>query len=499
MTVKNAQHEASMMCRNVRLLHHNEIVWKDWYRTKHVQNFLSTFAEKYKFMAEKNSVDMTHGPLLGKILCFALPFAASGIMEQLFVTIDVAVVGRFATSEALAAVGANTFLINLLINLFMGISVGANAVISNFIGRNDRHRVRDAVGTAMMLPFFASVLLLVFGEIFAPRLLLLMGTPLSILEKATLFLRVYFLGIPFYMIFTFGQAVLRGKGDTQRPLKILLIAGCINVALNLLFVIVFKLGVAGVGCATGCANIFSAFSIVWILRREQGPFRLTWKRLRVEKSALKQILFIGIPAGLQGMVFSLSNIFVQSAINSYGPSAIAGAAISQNFDTYCYFLITSFCGAAVTFTGQNYGAGKLDRCRRVFWICMGCGALACFLGNMLFYTQSDFFLWFFTTDPSVIQYAKARMSIVLVFQALAASYEISAASMRGLGHSIEPTLLTIFGTCVLRFFWVFFICPVWPGFRELMLCYPISWILTGIMVCACYVFVSRKAYRKIHG
>ena len=448
-------------------------------------------------MGEKNGIDMTCGSLVGKILRFALPFAASSIMEQLFVTIDVAMVGRFATSEALAAVGANTFLINLLINLFVGISVGANAVISNFIGRNDRHRVRDAVGTTMVLSLVAGALLLVFGELFAPSILLLMGTPHEILADASLFLRVYFLGIPFFMVFAFGQAVLRGKGDTRRPLYILLIAGCINVSLNLLFVIVFKLSVSGVAIATGCANGFCALAIVRLLRRETGPFRLTKLRLRLDKASLRQILFIGLPAGLQAMVFSLSNIFVQSAINGYGPAAIAGAAVSLNFDSYCYFLLSSFCGAAVTFTAQNYGAGKVARCRRVFWICMVFGALSCFLANMLFYTQSDFFLWFFTTDEAVIHYAKTRMATVLVFQSLAASYEISAASMRGFGHSIEPTLLTILGTCVLRLCWVFLVCPVWPGFRELMLCYPISWILTGVMVCTTYVFISRKAYAKV--
>lgn len=442
---------------------------------------------------------MTQGPLLGKILRFALPFAASSVMEQLFVTIDVAVVGRFATSEALAAVGANTFLINLLLNLFVGISVGANAVISNFIGRHDRHCVRDAVGTTMVLSLIAGGLLLVVGELFAPGILLLMGTPHEILGDASLFLRIYFVGMPFFMIFNFGQSVLRGKGDTRRPLYILLIAGCINVSLNLLFVIGFGLGVAGVSTATGCANVFCAFAIVWILRRESGAFRLTWLRLRLDKAILGRILFIGVPAGLQAMVFSLSNIFVQSAINGYGPAAIAGAAISQNFDNYCYFLLTSFCGAAVTFTGQNYGAGKVSRCRMVFWICLGGGALSCFLANMLFYTQIDFFLWLFTTDPTVIHYAKMRTATVLIFQALAASYEISAASMRGFGHSIEPTLLTILGTCVLRLCWIFLVCPVWPGFRHLMLCYPISWVLTGIMVSVTYVFISRRAYRKIEG
>ena len=440
---------------------------------------------------------MTEGPIWRCLLLFALPLMAGNLFQQLYNTVDSIVVGNFVGKEALAAVGSTDSVINTFIGLFSGMSTGAGVIISQYYGGKKEEKVSIAVQTTIALTLCMSILCTVLALLLVPSLLRLMGTPAAILDQATLFLRVYFLGIPFFMVFTFGQAVLRGKGDTQRPLNILLLAGCVNVVLNLLFVIVLHMGVAGVATATGCANVFSALAILRLLRREKGPFRLTRLRLRIDRAALRQILFIGVPAGVQSMVFSLSNIFVQSAINGYGPSAIAGAAISLNFDTYCYFLLTSFCGAAVTFTGQNYGAGKLDRCRRVFWICMGCGALACFLANMLFYTQSDFFLWFFTTDPSVIHYAKVRMATVLVFQALASSYEISAASMRGLGHSIEPTLLTILGTCVLRFAWVFFVCPVWPGFRELMLCYPISWILTGVMVCVSYIFVSRKAYRKL--
>ena len=440
---------------------------------------------------------MTEGPIWRCLLLFALPLMAGNLFQQLYNTVDSIVVGNFVGKEALAAVGSTDSVINTFIGFFSGMSTGAGVIISQYYGGKKEEKVSIAVQTTIALTLCMSILCTVLALLLVPSLLRLMGTPAAILDQATLFLRVYFLGIPFFMVFTFGQAVLRGKGDTQRPLNILLLAGCVNVVLNLLFVIVLHMGVAGVATATGCANVFSALAILRLLRREKGPFRLTRLRLRIDRAALRQILFIGVPAGVQSMVFSLSNIFVQSAINGYGPSAIAGAAISLNFDTYCYFLLTSFCGAAVTFTGQNYGAGKLDRCRRVFWICMGCGALACFLANMLFYTQSDFFLWFFTTDPSVIHYAKVRMATVLVFQALASSYEISAASMRGLGHSIEPTLLTILGTCVLRFAWVFFVCPVWPGFRELMLCYPISWILTGVMVCVSYIFVSRKAYRKL--
>lgn len=437
-------------------------------------------------------MDMLHGPLLGKMLQVAMPFAVSSILQQLFISIDVAVVGRFASSEALAAVGANTFLINLLINLFVGISVGANAVIAMAIGARDRHRVRNAVGTTCVIAIVCSLLLLIIGLTFAPTILRWMATPQEILSDATTYLRVYFLGVPFFIVFNFGAAILRSKGDTRRPLYMLLAAGVVNTLCCLLFVIVLQWSVAGVAAATGLANVFSASCMICVLRHESGPFRLQATRLHVDRQSLRRILVIGIPTGVQSMLFSFSNVFVQTGINSYGAAAIAGSSVEQNFEYYCYFLMSAFTGTAVTFVGQNYGAGLIDRCKRVFWLSMACGALFCLAGNLLFYSGRGFFLWLFTADPDVTAFARERLSDVLIFQWIAASYEISAACLRGLGHSLEPTLIAIFGTCVFRLGWIFFYCPSHPGFNNLMAVYPISWILTGVLMLTAYAITLRQ-------
>ena len=448
---------------------------------------------------DSKMMDMLHGPLLGKMLQVAMPFAVSSILQQLFISIDVAVVGRFASSGALAAVGANTFLINLLINLFVGISVGANAVIAMAIGARDRHRVRNAVGTTCVIALICSALLLVIGLTCAPTILHWMQTPPEILPDATTYLRVYFLGVPFFIIFNFGAAILRSKGDTRRPLFMLLAAGVINTLCCLFFVIVLHWSVAGVAAATGLANVFSASCMVWVLRHETGAFRLQITRLHVDRLSLRRILVIGIPTGLQSMLFSFSNVFVQTGINSYGAAAIAGSSVEQNFEYYCYFLMSAFTGTAVTFVGQNYGAGLISRCKRVFWLSMSCGALFCLIGNLLFYGERDFFLWLFTTDPEVTAFARERMADVLVFQWVAASYEISAACLRGLGHSLEPTLIAIFGTCVFRLGWIFFYCPSHPDFGHLMAVYPISWLLTGVLMLTAYSITIKRAtkYNKV--
>lgn len=441
---------------------------------------------------DRTTVDMLHGPLLGKILTYAIPFALSSILEQLFITIDVAVVGRFASSEALAAVGANTFLINLFINLFVGVSLGANVVLANYIGQNDNQRIRKAVSTTASLSLISGFVLLVAGLLAAKPMLLAMGTPDDIISEATLFLRIYFLGSPFFMIYNFGASILRSKGDTKRPLYILVVSGVINTVLNLIFVIGFNMSVAGVATATDIAYVFSASAVVYFLRKEKGAFRLNFKRITIYRHELKKILMVGVPAGLQGMVFSFSNIFVQTAINSYGSAAIAGASISQNFDSYCYFLLSAFCGAAVTFVGQNYGAGQYRRCKRIFWICLACGLISCLLADMAFLVFADPVLSIFTTDSNVAHYAKLRMFTVLLFQWTAASYEIPSATMRGFGHSLEPALLTILGTCVFRLIWIFAVCPVWPGFQHLMICYPVSWLLTGLLVCGVFIYYWRR-------
>ena len=288
-------------------------------------------------------IDMLNGPLLKKIIMLALPLAASSLLQQLFNSIDVAVVGRFASSQALAAVGSNTPVINLLINLFVGISMGANVIISNHIGQNDKKSIQDAVSTVGMVAVASGLFLMVLGICVARPILELMDTPHDVLDMAVTYLRIYFLGIPFFMIFNFGSAIFRSMGDTRRPLYILVVAGIVNTILNLVLVIVFHMSVAGVAIATSIANAVSAGLIVYMLLHEKEPYQL--KRLHIEWRELKRMLQIGIPAGVQGMVFSLSNVVVQTAINGYGYGAIAGSAAAVNFEYYCYFLIPAFNGA----------------------------------------------------------------------------------------------------------------------------------------------------------
>lgn len=446
----------------------------------------------------KTKVDMLNGPLFMKILLFALPLAASSLLQQLFNSVDVAVVGRFASSNALAAVGSNTPVISLLINLFVGISMGANVVISHHLGQHDNASTRHAVSTVAMVSVISGLLLMCIGIGISRPILELMGTPADVLDMAVLYLRIYFLGIPFFLIFNFGAAILRSMGDTKRPLYILIVAGIINTILNLVFVICFGMGVEGVAIATAIANVVSASCIVWILRHEKGALQLDFKHMRIYGKELKRMLQIGVPAGLQGMVFSLSNVVVQSAINGYGSAAIAGSAAAVNFEYYCYYIIVACNGAAMSFIGQNYGAQKYDRVRRILRICMGMGVVGCFAANAFFTWQHDFFLGFFTTDPEVIHYGTLRMETALLFQFIACSYEISGSALRAMGESMLPALMTVLGTCVLRMAWVFVVQPIYPGFQQLMIVYPLSWILTGIFMLIAYNILMRRLCPKTH-
>lgn len=445
-----------------------------------------------KVRAAHNELDMLHGPLLGKILMFALPLAASSILQQLFNSVDVAVVGRFASSEALAAVGSNAPVINLLINLFMGISMGANAVISNHIGQHDQGRVRSAVSTVGVVALLSGVFLLLLGVAVARPIHNMIGTPAEVTDMAVSYLRIYFLGAPFFMIFNFGSAILRSMGDTRRPLYILIGAGVLNTVLNLVFVIVCHMGVEGVAIATGISNMFSAAMVVLLLLRENEPYRLHPREMQIQGDELRQMLIIGIPAGLQGMVFSISNVIIQSSINSYGFNAVAGSAAALNFEQYCYYLVAAFNGAAISFVAQNYGAGDLNRVRRVFRICMCCAIVLCASTNLLFAFNADFFLNFFSESLEVKSYGIIRMHTVLALQAIACTYEIPASSLRGMGYSMLPTLLMVFGTCLLRIVWVYVVCPIWPGYDALMVAYPVSWTLTGAMVMTAYILTFKK-------
>ena len=442
----------------------------------------------------KVETDMLHGPLLGKIVMFALPYAATGILQQLFNSVNVFVVGRFDSSHAMAAVGATTFLINLIINLFLGVSVGANAVIANNIGRRDLQAVHRAVSTTVALSLIGGAILLVVGLLVATPLLRLLGTPADVINDSALYLNICFLGAPFFMVYNFGAAIFRSKGDTRTPLYILAVAGVINVVVSMVTVIVFHMSVAGVACAYFVSNMFSAVVITTLLWREKGEFRVRLRQIRIYRKELGDILAIGLPAGLQATVFSFSNVFVQSSINKFGYAAIAGASLSITFDTYCYYVLTAFCATAITFTGQNYGAGQVDRCRRIFRLCFLLGGASIFTANMVFVLFGPPIASVFTTDPQVVHYCTSRIYVALAFQWIATSYEIPAACMRGLGKSLAPALLTIFGTCFIRLGWIFLVLPHWYGYEHLMLCYPISWVITGVLVSSVYVAASRKAY-----
>lgn len=443
------------------------------------------------------NIDMLHGPLLVKILLFALPLAASSVMQQLFNSVDVAVVGHFVSSSALAAVGSNAPVISLLINLFIGISMGANAIISNHIGQRSDKNIHNAVNTVAQVALLSGIFLLFVGVAIARPILTMMDTPAEVLDQAVLYLRLYFLGMPFFMIFNFGSAILRSKGDTRRPLYILTIAGVVNVLLNLLFVICFKMGVSGVATATGISNLVSAIFIVRLLQKEEEPLRLHIKEMGITWDELKRMLRIGVPAGVQGMVFSLSNVVVQTSINSFGSDAIAGSAAAVNFEFYCYFVVAAFNGAAISFAGQNYGAGNIERVKRVFWLCLGMGAISCALLNWLFALWGNFFLNFFSSEPSVHRFGLTRMHYVLIFQSVACSYEIAGSVMRGMGKSVLPALLTVFGTCLLRVIWVFVVFPIGQSFEILMVVYPLSWTLTGIMMVWAYAVAIKKSRRIV--
>jgi len=447
--------------------------------------------------AKSSQMDMLNGPLFGKILIFSLPLIASGILQQSFNAVDVAIIGHYSTSRAIAAVGSNGPIISILVNLFLGIAVGANVVIANYLGQRNSEGVRRSVSTVAIISLVSGFILLSLGVTLARPILKAMSAPPDVIELAAEYLRIYFCGMPFMMVYNFGAAIMRSVGDTRLPFYSLLVATICNLVLDWLFVGVIGMGVSGVAWATVIANAVNAAIIVWFLTREPDPVTLSFSRWRLSMPDFTKMLRIGIPAGLQGMVFSISNIFIQAAINKFGADAIAGSSAALTYESYCYYIIVAFCAAAIAFTGQNFGAGNPDRCKRVFRICMSYAVLLCGLANIIIVWQEHSFISVFSSDPDVMRFASMRFHNVLLFQALAASYEISGAYMRGLGYSLTPMILTIFGTCVLRLAWVYTLSRCHnDSFGTLMLIYPITWVITGTAVTIAAIRVQRKAFAK---
>lgn len=442
---------------------------------------------------------MLSGPLLSRMLLFALPLIASGVLQQSFNSVDVAVVGHFSGRHALAAVGSTGPVIGLLINLFLGISVGVNVVIANFIGQGNSSGVRRAVSASAILALVCGVLMLIIGESMARPVLELTGTPEEVLDSAVSYMRIFVLGLPFLVIYNFGSAILRSVGDTRRPFYSLIAAGIVNVILNLVFVIGLGMGVEGVAWGTVISNIVNAGIIFTILVREKSDIRLDIRQIRREPEQMKKIAAIGVPAGLQGAVFALSNTFILSSINSFGADATAGSAAAINYEFYCYFPIAAIGQTAVAFISQNYGAGNVERIRRVFRLSFMLAFVISLVLNVTVAWKANFFLSVFTSDPAVLVYADIRIWTVLLFQFIASYYEIAGSAMRGLGYSMTPTLIVICGTCVLRLLWVFLFPYLGGDFRELLAVYPVSWLLTDICMFIAYRRVSRRAFAKATG
>ncbi len=448
-------------------------------------------------MSNKNNsnIDLLHGKLTPSLLLFAIPLIASGILQQSFNAVDVAVIGRYSSSIALAAVGSNGPLVNILVNLFLGISIGANVVIANYIGRRNDRGIKAAIGTTSILSLISGVCLMVIGQIFARPILIWMDAPSEVIDLAAEYLGIYFLGMPFMMIYNFGSAILRSMGDTRRPFYSLLIAAIANLCFNLLFVAIFDMGVAGVAIGTVLAQAINAGFITMWLMREKDPYKVSVKRMRISVSELKKIMQIGVPAGMQGMVFSGANLFIQAAINQYGAEAMAGSSAALTYEAYCYFIIVAFSQATVAFMSQNYGAGQYERCRKVVRHAMALSVIATVTATWLIALNGTACLHLFTDETPVLEFGLSRMHIVLVFQALACSYEISGSAMRGLGNSLTPMILTVFGTCILRLLWIYTVNASFHSFTLLLWIYPITWVITGILVISAYIRMARKCLK----
>lgn len=447
---------------------------------------------------EKKSsrVDLLNGRLLTNIILFALPLIASGILQQSFNSVDVAVVGHFTGRHALAAVGCTGPVIGLLINLFVGISVGVNVVIANYIGQRNSDGVRRSVSAQALLALVCGMLMLVIGETMARPVLELTGTPAEVLDDAVLYMRVFVLGLPFMIVYNFASAVLRSIGDTRRPFYSLVISGFVNVGFNLLFVIGMGMGVEGVAWGTVISNVVNASIVVGILMREQGDIHLDIRNLRFDGAQVRKICSIGVPAGVQGAVFALSNTFILSAINSFGAEAAAGSAAAINYEFYCYFPMSAIAQTAVAFISQNYGAGNFARIRRIFRLSLVLAYTISFALNAFIAWKADFFLSVFTTDPEVLPFADMRIHTVLLFQFIASYYEVAGSAMRGLGRSLTPTLIVICGTCVLRLVWVFSFPLTGGDFSNLLMIYPVTWVVASVIMGVAYRRVSRKAMRQ---
>lgn len=441
-------------------------------------------------------MDMCSGPIFTKIVVFAIPLMLSGILQLLFNAADIIVVGRFAGNESLAAVGSTSALINLLVNVFLGLSIGANVLVAQFYGAQRMKDLEETVHTAILLAVFGGTALIFLGLFFAAPILVMMGTPEEVLPLSVLYIKIYFLGMPVTLVYNFGSAILRAVGDTRRPLYFLLFAGVINVIFNLIFVIGFSMGVAGVALATVISQCVSATLIIQCLVRSDAPYGLRRDKLKISAEKVKMIGKIGLPAGIQGAIFSISNVLIQSSINSFGSVAMAGSTAAANIEGFVYTSMNGVYQTALSFTSQNYGAKRFERITKILLYCLGLvvvvgvalGDGAVIFGRKL--------LSIYSSDPQVIEYGMMRMRIICGVYLICGMMDTMVGALRGLGYSVVPMLVSLTGACALRVVWILTVFGMNRTLEALYLSYPVSWTITFLAHVACYLVIRRRIARR---
>lgn len=438
-------------------------------------------------MFTSRQVDMLHGSLWDKIFIVALPLAITGIMQQFFNAADIAMIGQFVGKEAMAAVGSNSAIISTMISLFIGISLGVNVTIAGFIGKHNEQGVHMAVHSSLIVAFFSGIVMVLLGEIFVRPMLHLLQVPAEIFEMAVTYLRVFFLGMPAFFVYNFEASIFRSLGDTQTPLMGLVVAGVVKILLNLLFLLVFHMSVLGVGIATAIAPCISSALLFFLLRRTKTVIRIRLDEFRINKAVLKRILRIGVPAGIQGMVFSLSNVVIQFAINSLGPVVMAASAAAFNIEIMAYFVMNAFGQVSSTFIGQNYGARQLDRCKKITRICMIQDLIATILMPVFILYFCEPLLGIFNGDAAVLAYGSIRLFYVLAPEFINTIIEVLSGAMRGYGNSFIPAIVALVGICGTRITYVYTYFPLHPTFETLMQVFPISWAVTSAVLIVAYL------------
>ena len=444
----------------------------------------------------KYEIDMCNGSIMDKLISFSLPLMLSGILQLMFNAVDIVVVGRFSGSQALAAVGSTTALINIFTNLFIGISLGANVLAARFYASGKEKEMSETVHTAITLALISGIIMAVVGLVLAKWALWLMGTPSDVIELSTLYMRIYFCGMPFFMLYNYGAAILRAVGDTKRPLVFLIISGVANAGLNMILVIIFHMGVAGVGIGTVISQLISCILVLRCLYKSEGCYQLRFSKLRIQKVYLRQIFQVGIPAGIQSTVINFSNALLQSSVNSFGSTAMAGYTAANNILGFLYASVNAVTQACMSFTSQNYGVGKYKRMDRVLINCLILsvvisGVLGC--GSYAFGTE---ILKVYTEDPKVIQCGLEILSMTTVTYFLCGIMDLFPGALRGMGRSGVPMILSIIGTVGTRIVWIFMLFPQHRSLKFLFISYPASWLFTIVMQVICFYFVRKQVHAK---